>query len=153
MKPKSRNLFMNLLTRDRVVPIISASISWLNLPTIGSGLPSLPKFARRRRSRARRFSLELNNWSIKSSSIRLFRVNRYDMNNSENPGSLWIAAIIVFLSRRVITHASTARAVAMRSGWPFRHPSPKKWPGPRIATTASLPCLETTTSLTLPCWM
>jgi hypothetical protein len=31
---------------------------------------------------ARRFSLELNNWSIKSSSIRLFRVNRYDMNRS-----------------------------------------------------------------------
>src|SRR6266480_1164940 len=28
--------------------------------------------------------LELNNWSIKSSSIRLFRVNRYDMNSSEN---------------------------------------------------------------------
>jgi hypothetical protein len=51
----------------------------LNFPTIGSGLPSLPKFASRRRSRARRFSLKLNNWSTKSSSIRLFRVNRYDM--------------------------------------------------------------------------
>jgi hypothetical protein len=62
---------MKKLTRDRVVPIISASVSWLNFPTIGSGLPSLPKFARRRSSRARRFSLELNNWSIKSSSIRL----------------------------------------------------------------------------------
>src|SRR5436190_14548881 len=60
----------------------------LNFPTIGSGLPSLPKFASRRRSRARRFSLELNNWSTKSSSIRLLRVNRYDMNSSENSGSL-----------------------------------------------------------------
>ena len=45
MKPNFRNLFMKKLTRDRVVPIISASISWLNFPTIGSGLPSLPKFA------------------------------------------------------------------------------------------------------------
>src|SRR2546425_11395518 len=32
--------------------------------------------------------LELNNWSIKSSSIRLLRVNRYDMNSSEKSGSL-----------------------------------------------------------------
>src|SRR5205823_12478428 len=76
MKPNLRNLFMKKLTRDRVVPIISASVSWLKFPTIGSGLPSLPKFASRRRSRARRFSLELNNWSTKSSSIRLFRVIR-----------------------------------------------------------------------------
>ena len=46
---------MKKLTRDRVVPIISASVSWLIFAMIGSGLPSLPKFARRRRSRARRF--------------------------------------------------------------------------------------------------
>ena len=52
MKPNLRNLFMKKLTRDRVVPIISASISWLYFPTIRSGLPSLPKFARRRRRRA-----------------------------------------------------------------------------------------------------
>jgi hypothetical protein len=35
---------MKKLTRERVVPIISASISWLILGTTGSGLPSLPKF-------------------------------------------------------------------------------------------------------------
>ena len=29
MKPSFRNLFMKKLTRDRVVPIISASVSWL----------------------------------------------------------------------------------------------------------------------------
>ena len=50
---------MKKLTRDRVVPIISASVSWLILAIIGSGLPSLPKFANSRSSRARRFSLEL----------------------------------------------------------------------------------------------
>ena len=30
----------------------------------------------------------------------------------------------------------------MRTGWPARHPSPKKSPGPSIATTASLPVLR-----------
>jgi hypothetical protein len=29
IRPSSRNLFMKALTRDRVVPIISASVSWL----------------------------------------------------------------------------------------------------------------------------
>jgi hypothetical protein len=29
IKPSFRNLFMKNLTRDRVVPIISASVSWL----------------------------------------------------------------------------------------------------------------------------
>jgi hypothetical protein len=51
---------MKKLTRDRVVPIISASVSWLIFAMIGSGRPSLPKFARSRRIRASRFSLELN---------------------------------------------------------------------------------------------
>jgi hypothetical protein len=32
---------MKALTRDRVVPTISASVSWLTLAMIGSGLPSL----------------------------------------------------------------------------------------------------------------
>ena len=36
-----------------------ASVSWLIFAIIGSGRPSLPKFARSRRTRARRFSLEL----------------------------------------------------------------------------------------------
>ena len=60
MKPNCRNLFIKWLTRDRVVPIISASVSWLTFATTGSGLPSLPKLANKRRARAKRFSLELN---------------------------------------------------------------------------------------------
>src|SRR6202035_4695691 len=44
----------------RVVPIISASVSWLIFAISGSGLDSLPKFAISRSSRASRFSLELN---------------------------------------------------------------------------------------------
>ena len=34
---------MKKLTRERVVPIISASISWLIFGTTFSGRPSLPK--------------------------------------------------------------------------------------------------------------
>jgi hypothetical protein len=44
-------------------------------------------------------------------------------------------------------------ALAMRTDCPARHPSPKKLLAPRMATTASLPCPETTVSLTLPFWM
>src|SRR5438105_15788329 len=43
-----------------------------------------------------------------------------------------------------------AIAVAIRSGWPARHPSPKKLPGPRIPMTACFPCRERTVSLTFP---
>ncbi len=43
-----------------------------------------------------------------------------------------------------------ADALAIRRGWPARHPSPKKSPGPSIATTAERPRCETTVSLTCP---
>ena len=49
-----------------------------------------------------------------------------------------------------MTHSSIAVVVAIRSGWPLRHPSPKNWPGSKIPTTASLPCSDRTVSLTLP---
>ena len=41
-------------------------------------------------------------------------------------------------------------AVAIRDGWPARHPSPKKVRGPRTATTASFPAGDSTDSRTLP---
>ena len=57
---------------------------------------------------------------------------------------------------RVISHAGkeaiVAMAVAMRTGCPARAPSPKKSPGPSIATVASLPAWEMTRSLTAPFW-
>src|SRR5665811_1040388 len=52
-----------------------------------------------------------------------------------------------------MTQFSIAVVVAMRLECPFMQPSPKNWPGSKIATTASLPCSEMTVSLTLPCWM
>jgi hypothetical protein len=59
MKPSFLNRFMKKLTRDRVVPIISARIPWLILGTTVSGLLSLPNWASNNRILASRFSLEL----------------------------------------------------------------------------------------------
>ena len=38
---------------------------------------------------------------------------------------------------------TTAAAALTRSGWPAKHPSPKKSPGPSMATTASFPIDDT----------
>ena len=51
----------------------------------------------------------------------------------------------------ITTQSDMAVAVAMRTRCAARHPSPKKSFAVRIATTASLPCSDTTVSLTLPC--
>ena len=47
MKPILRNRFMKKLTLERVVPTISASVSWLIFGITNSGLPSFPKLASR----------------------------------------------------------------------------------------------------------
>jgi hypothetical protein len=46
------------LTRDRVVPTISARVSWLIFGITVPGTPSFPKLASNSRTRASRFSLE-----------------------------------------------------------------------------------------------
>jgi hypothetical protein len=61
------------LTRERVVPTIFASVSWLTLAMTFCGLPSFPKFANSSKARASRFSPELNSWSIGSASTRIVR--------------------------------------------------------------------------------
>jgi hypothetical protein len=47
------------------------------------GSTVLPKLASKRRARAKRFSLELNNWSTKSASTRIVRAKRCETNISE----------------------------------------------------------------------
>ena len=59
MKPSFLNLFMKKLTRERVAPIIPASISCDTLGSIFSGWGCLPYRVSSRRVRASRFSLEL----------------------------------------------------------------------------------------------
>jgi hypothetical protein len=46
-----------------------------------------------------------------------------------------------------------AVALPIRIGCPARQPSPKKSPGPSIATTASRPTFDNTESFTPPDWM
>jgi hypothetical protein len=53
---KAQNSRMKWLTLERVVPMISASVSWLIFGITISGLPSLPKLASRSRTRASRFT-------------------------------------------------------------------------------------------------
>jgi hypothetical protein len=131
--------------REYIVPIMSASVSWLTLAITGSCFPSLPKFANNRRACASRFSLELNSWSIRSSSTRTVRAKICAVNSSENFGSARSIRTMVVLSTRVTTESSKALAVETRRGRPVRQPSPM-----RNATIASLPCSEMTVILTLP---
>src|SRR5260370_37285387 len=59
INPNFRKRFIKKLTRERVVPTISARVSWLILGITVSGTPSLPNRASSSRVRASRFSLEL----------------------------------------------------------------------------------------------
>src|ERR1700730_12263418 len=83
MNPSRWNFFMKKLTRDRVVPTISTNVSCEIFGTALTGLSCLPHRASRQSVRASRFSLELNSWSIRSSSIRMFRASICVMNRSD----------------------------------------------------------------------
>src|SRR5438093_8058226 len=72
----------------------------------------------------------------------MFCDSKYAVNSSENSASSWSARIIFVFGSSRIELSAIAVAVDMRSGWPARHPSPKKVPGPRSAMTACLPCRE-----------
>ena len=71
MNPSFLNLFMKKLTRGRVVPTISARISWDTLGSAGRGPSFLPYCASSKSILARRFSVELKSWSIRSSSRKI----------------------------------------------------------------------------------
>jgi hypothetical protein len=73
MKPNFLNLFMNILTRGRVAPMISARVSWLICIVIGCGPPCCPKFASRRSVRAQSLFAGVENLVYLSSSTRLLK--------------------------------------------------------------------------------
>jgi hypothetical protein len=85
--------------------------------------------------------------------MRMLRVSMCAMKRSENVGWSCSTRIIWRVGMRSTDVAITAVAVPIRTGCPARHPSPKKSPGPSMATTASFPALESTDSLTPPSWM
>ena len=75
------------------------------------------------------------------------------MNISESRGSCRSASSNALREIEVTTQSSIAMVVEMRVLWPFMQPSPKNCPGSRIPTTASLPWVDSTVSLTRPFWM
>jgi hypothetical protein len=127
MYPNLRNLFMKKLTRARVVPIISASVSWLIFPTIGSVSVSFPKFARsKEKSREAPFAgIEqlvdevLFDSTVTSQQICHEQLRKVSliMKGSDH-GRLGYAGDQAFFHRAVV--------VATRNPWPFKHPSLKK---------------------------
>src|ERR1019366_7369301 len=131
MNPSLRNLFMKKLTRERAVPTIPARVAWVILAMTVSGSPSLPKLASSRSTRASRFSLELNNWSTRSSSMRILRASRCCRNNSANTGSSWSTRIAATFSSRASELGDMVVQVAMRLTCPPRHPSPNPRLHPR----------------------
>ena len=78
-KPSLRKRFINKLNRDRVVPIMSASVSCVIGEISVSGMPGWPNSAISNKIRARRFSLVWNSWSTKSARTRILRADRKAM--------------------------------------------------------------------------
>ena len=133
-----------------IVRRISANPSWLMLAITSSDLPSFPKFASSKRSRARRFSLGLNSVSTKVSPVRMSRLSRNEMKRAEKANSSRSIVIIADFSIRTTEHSETATAFAMRRGSPARHPSPKKSPISRTVMIVSLSCSEKSFSSIVP---
>ncbi len=80
---------MKKLTRERVVPTISASVSWLSLGiTVCGGLASLPNRASSNSTRASRFSLELQESSNSPADQSGNRGNLQKANRGEVPERL-----------------------------------------------------------------
>jgi hypothetical protein len=120
-EPQPSKFIHKKLTRDRVVPIISASVFWLIFAIIGSGLASLQKFASSSRSRARRFAgIEELIHQV------LFNPDspgqKCEMKISENAGSSRSTRITLVFSSRMTMHSVIAVTVDMRRGCPARQP-------------------------------
>jgi hypothetical protein len=116
-EPQPSKFIHKKLTRDRVVPIISASVFWLIFAIIGSGLASLPKFA----SSSRRFAgIEELIHQV------LFNPDspgqKCEMKISENAGSSRSTRITLVFSSRMTMHSVIAVTVDMRRGCPARQP-------------------------------
>ena len=96
MKPNFRNLFIKKLTLDRVVPIISASVSWKYArQTFLAGIEEL-----------------INEIRFNSDVAQQQMTHKQFGEDS----SLWSTRIIAGFESRTIKHSLMAVAVARRSG-------------------------------------
>ena len=151
MNPSFLNLFMKKFTRERVVPTISASVS---CEIFGDDLPRLVLLAvaREQQQRPRQPLLagveQLIDQVLLDADVPRQHVR--DEAIGERVLLVQQPTICCFVNHEHGCVGVMAVALPMRTGWPARHPSPKKSPGPSIATTASLPAFESTDSLTPP---
>ena len=154
MNPSFRNLFMKTLTRDRVVPTISASVS---CEIFGSTRRwcALVAVACEEEQRARQPFLARVEQLIDEVLLDPDVANEHVRDESIRERGLFVQA-----PHHRPPSESAARSSApapsrcpFGDGCPARHPSPKKSPGASMATIASLPLRDKTDSFTPPCWM
>jgi hypothetical protein len=105
---------MKKLTRDRVVPIISASISWLTLAMTGSGLPYLAKIREDKKHPSQTLFARIEQLIDQIGLNSDVACQKVRHNLSENCGSSRNSRIMAALSMRVIKDSVIAIAVAMR---------------------------------------
>src|SRR3954470_4184583 len=82
--------------------------------------------------------------------MRRLRVSMCEMKRSDIACWVWSRRAISSLRTSRMTLGVIAVALPILKGCPVRHPSPKKSPGPSIATTASRPFFESTDNFTPP---
>ena len=153
MKPSFLNLFKKKFTRERVVPIISASVSCEIFGTSRHRLVLLA-VARQQQQRPRQPLLarveELIDQVLFDADVAREHVGDEAVGHR---------VLLVQQPHHLLLADEQDRArgdrggAAHADGWPARQPSPKKSPGPSMATTASLPVLDSTESFTPPVWM
>jgi len=115
-----RNLFMQKRTRDRVVPIISASVSWLIFAMMGSGF--LPCQSCQQQSSRQTFLARIEQLIDKVCFDADAR-HKMAMNISENLVPDGLRGHSAFSNRTMTESVTSRRRYALHL--PTRHPSPK----------------------------
>jgi hypothetical protein len=125
MKPNRRNLFMKKLTRERVVPIISARVSCRIFVRTGSGRPSLPKFASSKKQPRQAFLARIE--QLVDQILFDPDISRQDVRKKHLGKRSLVRSTLIMapFSSRAIEHSVIAATVAMRRFCPAKHPSPK----------------------------
>jgi len=97
---------------------------------IGSGFAFLAKIRKQQKGSRQAFLARIEQLiDPESSSTRLLRAKRCEMNNSAKAGSLWITRIISAFGIRVIAHSVRADTDPNAASCPAKHLSPKKFAG------------------------
>ena len=127
MNPSLRNLFMKWLTRDRVVPYHFGERLLADLRDNRLRFPLLTEIRHDEEQSCQPLFARIE--KLIDQILFYAGISGQEVRNiSENARSSWSTRTMVVLSIRMTTHFVIATTVARRSGWPDRHPSPKKSP-------------------------